>query len=468
MSLVSRREEGRRGVEPFFRTPPSDEGRRRRLLLISYYFPPINVVGALRWQRLSCYAAERGWAIDVLLVDPADVPFAQDRARLAELPPGMTLYTVPDKESPVVHLQRWLWRRVRPLVRRGGESPSVAAEERAEPPSLPAGRQLGPAYLARMHYSQLEHWAHAAARAGIEVAREHRPDYIVSSGPPHSTHEAARLLSDRLGVPWLMDMRDPWCAVEVMPRELASRTWYNLAARHEARCIRAARLVSTTTEALCRDIVDRYPEAKDRATTIMNGADPQTMPDVPRGGTFTIAYAGNLYVGRDPRNLFRAVAKITRELSLTPHDLMVEFMGGVDFARRPIADIAADIGVAQFVKTTPARPHKESLRFLAGATMLVSLPQYAHLAIPAKVFEYVQFDAWLLVLAEPESATALLFRDSSADVVKPDDVDGIAAAITRRLEQHRRGEQPVAVNRDGRFDRARQAARLFDAIEKTL
>jgi len=265
-----------------------------------------------------------------------------------------------------------------------------------------------------------------------------------------------------------MDMRDPWCAVEVMPRELASRTWYNLAARHEARCIRAARLVSTTTEALCRDIVDRYPEAKDRATTIMNGADPQTMPDVPRGGTFTIAYAGNLYVGRDPRNLFRAVAKVTRELSLTPHDLMVEFMGGVDFARRPIADIAADIGVAQFVKTTPARPHKESLRFLAGATMLVSLPQYAHLAIPAKVFEYVQFDAWLLVLAEPESATALLFRDSSADVVKPDDVDGIAAAITRRLEQHRRGEEPVAVNRDGRFDRARQAARLFDAIEKTL
>jgi hypothetical protein len=464
MSLIS----GRRLEEPLFRTAPPDEVRKRRLLLISYYFPPINVVGALRWQRLSSYAAERGWAIDVLLVDPKDVPFAQDQARLAELPPGMTLYAVPDAEPPLVHLQRWLWRRVRPLVRRNGESPSVAAEERAEPPSLPAGRQLGPSYLARMHYSQLEHWAHAAARAGLEIARAHRPDYIVSSGPPHSTHEAARLLSERLGVPWLMDMRDPWCAVEVMPHELASRTWFNLAARHEARCIRAARVISTTTEALRRDIVDRYPEVKDRVTTIMNGADRQTIPEVSRGRTFTIAYAGNLYVGRDPRNLFRAVAKVTRELSLTPDDFTVEFMGGVDFARRPIGDIASDIGVGAFVKTTPARPHKESLRFLAGATMLVSLPQYAHLAIPAKVFEYVQFDAWLLVLAEPESATALLFRDSSADVVEPNDVDGIAAAIKRRFEQHRCGEQPVAVNNDGRFDRARQAARLFDAIEKTL
>src|SRR6476661_3313687 len=127
MSLIG----GRRVEEPFFRTALPEEVRRRRLLLISYYFPPINVVGALRWQRLSSYAAERGWAIDVLLVDPRDVPFAEDRARLAELPPGMTLYAVPDAESPVIHLQRWLWRRVRPLVRRNGESPSVAAEERA-------------------------------------------------------------------------------------------------------------------------------------------------------------------------------------------------------------------------------------------------------------------------------------------------------------------------------------------------
>jgi glycosyltransferase involved in cell wall biosynthesis len=202
--------------------------------------------------------------------------------------------------------------------------------------------------------------------------------------------------------------------------------------------------------------------------TIMNGADPQPAPDVSRSRTFTIAYAGNLYVGRDPKNLFRAVAKVTRELSLTPNDLRVEFMGGGEFARRPIGEIAADVGVGPFVRTTPAGPHKESLRFLAGATMLVSLPQYAHLAIPAKLFEYVTFNAWLLVLAEPESATELLFRDSTADVVKPDDVDGIAAAIKRRFEQHRCGEQPVAVNHDGRFDRARQATRLFDEIEKTL
>jgi glycosyltransferase involved in cell wall biosynthesis len=464
MSLVS----GRSGVEPFFRTAPPDEARPRRLLLISYYFAPINVVGALRWQRLSAYAAARGWAIDVILVNPGNTPFAEDRGRLAELPSGTSLYTVPDTELPILRLQRWVWRRVRPLVRRNGASPTVAAEESSEPPSLPHSRQLGPAYLARLHYAQLDRWAHSAADAGVAIARDNRPDYIVSSGPPQSTHEAARLLSHRLGVPWLMDMRDPWCAVEVMPHEYASQTWYKLAARHEARCIRAARLVSTTTEALRRDLVSRYPEASSRVITIMNGADPQTIPNVPRTRTFTLAYAGNLYVGRDPRNLFRAVAKVTRELNLTPNDLTVEFMGGVDFARRPIGDIAADIGVGPFVKSTPARPHKEALRFLAGATMLVSLPQYAHLAIPAKLFEYVQFDAWLLVLAEPESATALLFGGTAADVVNPDDVDGIAAAIRRRFEQHRRGEQPVAVNHDGRFDRARQASCLFDALEGSL
>jgi hypothetical protein len=265
-----------------------------------------------------------------------------------------------------------------------------------------------------------------------------------------------------------MDMRDPWCAVENMPKECASRTWMRLAETHERRCVEQARLVVVTTEAARLAMRERYPDRADRFITVMNGADAESVPTVERNGRFVIAYAGNLYFGRDPRNLFRAVARVAHDLQLSPDALSVQFLGGGSFEGRSITELASEIGVQDFVAHLPPMPRIEALKVLAGASMLVNLPQYAHLAIPAKVFEYVQFDAWLLVLAQRDSATELLFRDSGADVVRPDDVDAIASVIRSRFEQFRRGDRPEALNRHGAFSRDRQAEILMDALDNCL
>ncbi len=52
-------------------TAPS--GSRARLLLVTYHFPPDTAVGALRWQKLARYAAERGWGLDVITLHPAQL-----------------------------------------------------------------------------------------------------------------------------------------------------------------------------------------------------------------------------------------------------------------------------------------------------------------------------------------------------------------------------------------------------------
>jgi hypothetical protein len=98
--------------------------------------------------------------------------------------------------------------------------------------------------------------------------------------------------------------------------------------------------------------------------------------------------------------------------------------------------------------------------------MLVSLPLRTVMTLPAKLFEYTRFDAWLLVLAEPGSATADLLRGTDADVVEPDDDAAIARVIRRRYDEFRAGGRPHALNRDGRFDRARQSRRLFELLDR--
>src|SRR3954447_23731214 len=101
----------------------------------------------------------------------------------------------------------------------------------------------------------------------------------------------------------------------------------------------------------------------------------------------------------------------------------------------------------------PPRAHREALQFLANATLLVSLPQDTEMAVPSKVFEYSRFNAWLLALARPNSATALALAGSSADVVAPDDEEALYAVLRRHVLEHRAGVRPTPVGADGRFAR---------------
>jgi hypothetical protein len=97
--------------------------------------------------------------------------------------------------------------------------------------------------------------------------------------------------------------------------------------------------------------------------------------------------------------------------------------------------------------------------------MLAILPQDSDMAIPAKVFDYMRYDAWLLVLAEHGSATEQLLRASGADIVAPDSVDTLAALLHLRYIQHQRGERPARLSVNELYSRRTQADRLFTAVE---
>ena len=83
----------------------------------------------------------------------------------------------------------------------------------------------------------------------------------------------------------------------------------------------------------------------------------------------------------------------------------------------PLTKIAAEEGLGAHFRAHGFRPRGEALEFLAGASLLVSLPLRTGMTLPAKLFEYTRFDAWLLALADPASATAGLLADTDADVV---------------------------------------------------
>ncbi|MGI8843227.1 MAG: hypothetical protein ACR2HZ_05985 [Gemmatimonadaceae bacterium] len=475
-----------RTPEPVFEAPGGDP-RSDRLLLISDQFPPAQSAGALRWQKLSRFAAGRGWILDVITRDPALLD-ARDDSRLAELPAGTRVYGFVPRDLVLDSAEQWLSRAYRAVQRQRhrASSESDGREARTgQAPRAAGSRSLAPEQMRwdpgstrfwmRSYWSWLDHrrqlaWARSIESVGLRVLDRSRHRAVISCGPWHlCNHEAARRLSRRARLPFIMDLRDPWSLKRRIAETIASPVWFALARHHESRAVRDAALVVVNAEPVERAMALRYPGAAKRIVTVTNGYDDEPIPATRHGDRFTIAYAGGIYLDRDPRPLFQAAARAIAVLGLTPDSFRIELIGNVDdYGGVPIALMAEQEGIAGYVKTGPLRPRQEALEMLAGATMLLSLPQDSPWAIPSKIFEYMQFDAWMLVLAEPDAPAALLLRDSGADVVSPADVDGMAMILRQRIEEFTRGERPRRLAHEGRFSRRVQAERLMDELSHCM
>lgn len=452
---------------PFYETAPNPDARRR-MLLVFFYFAPSAEVGALRWLQLARFGAERGWAVDVVALHPSFMG-TLDTTRLTQLPPGVRLFGFSGTEPIWYRGLVQVWRRARRNGPARGTGSGMGGHLDGSDLTVGFPGDTAPAwrraFRSRMHFRLADQLSRRATEVGMTLARLNAYDAIVSSGPPHASHDAARAIAAEARVPFVMDMRDPWSDDSAMPEEMRSDAWQRQSLAHEQRCVSSAELVIVTSKAHEQLQVRKFPALSGRVSTVMNGADTDPLPASRVGDRFLVAFAGMIYLGRNPRALFRAAARVARETGASPGEFGVEFMGDDSCEGIPLATIAADEGLEEHFRAHGFRPRREALDLLAGASLLVSLPLRTRMTLPAKLFEYTRFDAWLLVLAEEGSATAELLRGTGADVVDPDDEGAMARVLRTRFDEFRAGKRPLALNRDGRFDRAKQSAHLFDLLD---
>jgi glycosyltransferase involved in cell wall biosynthesis len=282
-------------------------------------------------------------------------------------------------------------------------------------------------------------------------------------------HEAGRRIAKHAGLPYVVDMRDPWSLVQRSGAETTSPVWRYLARRFERRAVSGAALITMNTEPAADAMRAAYPGRAGIVDVVRNGCDDEPLPPARRDARFTLRFAGSIYIDRDPRLVFRAAARLIAELGLSPDQFLIEFVGDVDkFGATPTMQIAREEGVEPFVTLRGHVKRSEALVFLAGASMLLSLPQDSDFAIPAKIYEYLRFDAWMLVLSHAGSATTRLLEGTEADVLDPTDVEGMTRVLRRRYDQFSRGERPLAAGRDGRFDRRMQSQKLMALLESSV
>ncbi len=381
-----------------------------RLLIVSYSYPPIADVGSFRTIKLAKYLVRLGWAVRVVSVRNPDV---WRMLGPAEQPPGVEVVRTWDP----VRLDRF-GAAVRKVVVSGGKP---GARDRA---GLGRRGVLVPEFQAG--------WLLTAGGAATRIARRWGATHLMGTGPPFSSLLAAAIAQRRTGLPLLEDLQDSWT---IHPdTRYPTRVHRAIDEDLERLVWERATAVTVVTRTIAARYAALYPQWAAKIHVLYNGFDPEDLPAAPpvKEGPFRIAYTGSFYPHTPPSTLLLALQQMKAKGLVHPDRVQVDFVG------RPEPTVQAEIdrlGLADLVHVRGFRPLREAVEVASRADLLYFLiPAHFGEALSDKMFMYLATGNPVLAELPPgECEDFLRAWGHDIRVVRPGDVEGMAAALTEAI-----------------------------------
>jgi hypothetical protein len=432
-----------------------------KVLIISYHFPPDGVIGAVRPYRLARHLPEWGIEAWVITVAPRFAEQLNPDHPADHVPPDHILRTAMETTVRDRVLARWNRR----SLRSGSEKAPEAGDQTTTRQAPKRGRILRDSVLSWLAYPDTKvGWYRPALAAAEKAHQKIGFDVVVATSPPRVGPLIAYELSRRSGVPWVMDLRDPWQMHWDRPNlvkpfvDALQRRWFG-------RCARSARVVVHNTErqrALTARLVPRAATA-----CVPNGFEPDWLIATAEGdgGEFRIGYYGNIMGNRSAATFLDGFSRWLRSRA-TLTSATATFTGaGLD----ALAAQVATLGLEDVVQVRAPVPRAEVPRMMRRDYLLLLLANDQPLQVPGKAYDYLSSERRILALTERDSATADLLKDleGCAVVSTPEDV---ARALDRFHAEFEASPDPrverAAILREASYpNRVRRYAELLRSLE---
>lgn len=378
------------------------------LILVSYHFAPSHEVGARRTTALAKSLAGNG--VRVVVVSAFG---GREIARDSEIMPGVIAI-------PVKQPRRLLLDSLVSLKQQ-----SAAAQSKGTPQTVhKMGAATGPAgmmsrskaFARRLFFRAVyfvdgyKKWAWRASREAIAAGRKYDALAVVSSSPPKTVLLAGALTARRLRIPHIADFRDPW--TDSLRTDSQYRTEYLLQRPLEKWVVHSAACVTSAGATVAQSLSSRYPAALHKIYVVRNGYDGEAQPTPSdTGGRLSILFAGDLYLGRDPFPLLRALEDLLQRPDVDRSRISLTLMGRIEsYGNRSLSDWLVGRACAPIVRLLPHLPAQAVAEEVSRATVLVNLAQQQPYSVPAKTYEHLISGRENLLVCEDDCETAQLIK----------------------------------------------------------
>lgn len=376
------------------------------VLLLSYHFHPSIEIGARRTTALARYLVSQGMRVIVVSefggqsiaaqteVFPGviAIPVKQPRRLLIDAVISMKRKNAATDPSPAPAPNRGLAETV-------PQQPSIAARLRAS---------LRSAFFRTVYFvDENKKWCWHASRLAIRASRKYGVGLVISSSPPHTMLLAGTWIANRLRVPHIADLRDPWTDLVAGARPKA-RIELAMLRVLEKWAVNSSTAITSTGARVAQLLADRYPHARPKMHVIRNGFD-GAMNKAPEttGGRLAILFAGELYAGRNPFPLLTALENVLARPDVDASRMKLTFMGRcASYADQSLTAWTQDKRCRTAVEVLPQMPSEAVAQAVGKSTVLLNLAQNQPMSVPAKTYEHLASGREILLVCENESETA--------------------------------------------------------------
>lgn len=395
--------------------------RMRKLLVIAYYYPPMGLSGVLRIAKFTKYLQRFGWEPTVLTVGDVSY-FAYDYSLLEEV-----------LEAGVKVVRTKTLDPLRLFGRNG--MIKMPADKRK--------RMLSGLSHVFLQPDNKIGWKRYAVRRALKLAEEEQFDAILATAPPFTSFLIGRELQQKLGLPLIVDYRDPW--IDNSDYFFATPFHKGYAAGLEEEVLKNADAVVVINRKIKERLIGRYPFLTHEGVHIIpSGYDPQDFRVAarfpmqrPRKMRFT--YSGLFDSRRTPKTFFMALARIFAQHPETRDEIEIYVVGNF---HENFRKMAVQYGVSTALVTPGNVEHQQKIRYLFASDVLW-LITHDPVITPGKVYEYIGSRKPILALAPDGVLRNVLAGYGAATSVDPEDVDAIAEAIYKLYQDWRGGALPV-------------------------
>jgi glycosyltransferase involved in cell wall biosynthesis len=470
--------------------------RTRRVLLVSLDFPPRRTSGVYRPTGLAKYLGRFGWNPTVLTTGASSVSLwdakHEDETLLRRLPPSVRV-----ERTPFFSVSGW---EKKASALAGGQSKKANSGAKknddagaSQPTGTPAPAS-GPSALHRITSwaanlvrtflyfpDDTVGWLPYAVSRAIRLHEQEKFDAIYTTSPPRSTQLIGLWLKLLLGVPWVVEFRDPWYAPpsenEIWDHRVPRfRRW--LEARINSMLLRNADAIVVMTDGHARELCQHFGVPQEKVHVVPNGFDEEDFcgphaakPSAFAEGYIHISHFGTVYP-KFSGKFFAALAGLLRESPELKDVLRVNVIGFPDDETQRWAQSEELRGVIQFHKLMEHAEAVDAMRASNFLLLFYAHRRIAQVSAPGKLYEYLRVGRPVLAVTYEGGVQRHVEGAQAGFVLPPDDPQAIQRMLREIIHDHwsdvPRGPEPPSPEYVAQFHYESLAAKLAHAMDEAI
>lgn len=385
----------------------------KRVLVVAYYFPPMGMSGVQRITKFVKYLPQYGWEPTVLTVEPGGY-FAFDTSLEKDI------------QSKKIRVERT--KSVDPTrLFRKKSTVSIPKES--------SRKWLSKISQALFIPDNKIGWMNTAMWKGIELHHETPFDVILATIPPYTSALVAQKISEKTGIPYVLDYRDDW--LDNPRHEYITPIHRALHRRLEKKALSKCVSVISINEPIANRIKARicsYFKEKEgpEVNVITQGYDQEDFAgkrSITKDSILNLVYSGVFYDAQTPDYFLKALALFMQNNPALGPRIQVTFVGLVPEASKALVDTLGLTGLVQYAGYVS---HEEAVDYILSASVLwmtVGEGEGQELISTSKLYEYMGTEKPILGLVPDGAAKDALKAYKASWVASPGAVEEIANTL---------------------------------------